>query len=91
MIRNLDVSDIPLTYFKKLSKTSTINKYIQIKHFNYAKSINDNAKVLVDNEKYKAILVKIIYYLYDDNSPYTILLWIPRKDIIDGRLVINIV
>lgn len=83
-IYKLDCSD---TFLKKLAQRSNQATFTDRKLFKYARRIDDVAYSLSEVNKFKAILVKIKYWLMTGEEFY-IKIWIPNK-FIEGDMIIE--
>lgn len=71
----ISIKDKPIGYFKALSKHSHKASLIEIRSFNYATKIYDEAEVLTLTDKGALIHIK---YETRNNAVNYISIWIPR-------------
>lgn len=79
--------DCSYTFLKKLAQTSNSSTFTDRKLFKYARNIDTIATSLSEVNKFKAILVKIKYWLMTGEEFY-IKIWIPNK-FIEGDMIIE--
>ena len=79
--------DCSYTFLKKLAQRSNQATFTDRKLFKYARRIDTIACSLCEVNKFKAILVKIKYWLMTGEEFY-IKIWIPNK-FIEGDMIIE--